>query len=196
MSFQIIDNAAVTEPITLVEAKAYMQIDADYASNDAQINIAISAARMRLEQFLNVGLIKREIKVVWNGYKINLPLSPTSAIVDIKKNIETVAMDASLYTISGYPNKSAFINALSYNNFNYFYSFSGYVEITTKETYSTDYYTITYSTGHEALPSLLKQALLAEVDFIYKLRGLPSTVNISPNASMLASGFSNNLVLQ
>lgn len=195
MSFQIIDNETVIEPITLSEAKAYMQIDADYASDDNTINIALTSARLRLEQWLNVGLVQREVKLIWDGRNIQLPLTPTKEVTTVFKNDDAAAMPVGDYTVSGYP-LSIVINELSCHNFEYFYSLTGNVTISSNgNTISNDYYTATYTAGYETLPALLKQALLSEADYVFKLRGLPPTDIISPNAVQLASGYSNNLIL-
>lgn len=195
MSFQIIDNETVIEPVTLPEAKAYMQVDADYASDDATINLALTSARIRLEQWLNVGLVQRDVKVIWDGRPLALPLIPIGDVSGVTKNAETEPMLPADYTVSGYP-KSISINSLTCGNFSYWYSITGNVEITQiGNPLSTDYYTVTYQAGYDILPGLLKQALLAEADYIFKLRGLPPTDIISPNAVQLASGYSNNLIL-
>lgn len=197
MKYDIIDYGTVeAEPITLAEAKAFMQIDADYASDDNQINIAISAARERLEQYLNIGLANRDVTIEWNGFELELPLTPNFAIVSLSDKDGVLATDK--YTVSEGRNKWVRVNSVSRSGTNYFYNTTfEIVEISfpngaTSETV----YTLVYNTGYEEnLPTGLKQSLLAEVDYLYKLRGAPVTDFISPNAAMLSSGYSKNLIL-
>lgn len=194
--YQLIDDAEVTEPISLSEAKAYMMIDADYASDDADISLLISTARERLEQYLNVGLAEREVTLQWQGNPIELPLSPNGAITSLKDK-DNVDVPADKYTASAYRDKTIWINNQSSSGIEWFYSidnsyvtpFIGYViDINT-------IYTLVYSTGYDVLPKALKQAILSEVDYLYKLRGMPVTDLVSPNAKLLAHGYSKNLVL-
>lgn len=199
MTYDLIElDDTLTEPISLAEAKAYIQIDADYSGNDDVIQTAISTARIRLEQYLNVGLINRNVEVQWNGREIKLPLYPNGAIVSIKINEETDPLEPSLYTVSRGRSKKILINSKAcFGAGNWFYSINGYVEFTPSqsETIDNDLYTCVYNTGHEALPLGLKQAILAETSYIFNLHGSPVTDLISPNAKLLANGYSHNLIL-
>ena len=193
MDVQIVDNEDVTEPITLAEAKAYLQIDADYASNDADINLAMITARKRLEAYLNIGLVQRAITVYWGGYELELPLSPTTSITSVKKGTTDLTTDD--YSVLDLPAKRISINGVYGANGNWFYSLNGYVEFTPTHNTHQEVYICEYVTGYETLPSDLKQAILAEVSYLYKLRGEPITDLISPNASLLANSYSRNLTL-
>lgn len=203
MTYDLIEiEEDLTEPVTLPEAKSYLQVDQDYAGDDGDINLAISTARIRLEQYLNVGLINRDVEVQWDGKVIDLPLYPNGAIASIKFNEETDPLESDLYTVSRGNNKKLGINSKMcyggggswwYSRINMTAEFTpnnfGHDEI------DTDIYSCIYNTGFENLPLALKQALLAEVSYIFKLRGEPITDLISPNASKLANGYSHNLVL-
>lgn len=189
MEFQIVDTATVTEPVTLAEAKAYMQIDADYASDDSQITLALITARKRLESYLNIGLIKRTVKLYWNGFDIELPLSPSGMITSVKKGADTVTD----YSVLDLPAKRIAVNTVSGSG-NWFYT-SSYVEFTPTYLVNNDVYVCEYETGYDVLPSDLKQAILSECGYLYSLRGMPITDLISPNASMIAGSYSRNLIL-
>lgn len=193
MQFQLIDNEEVTEPITLAEVKAYSQIDADYSSDDAILNILISTARVRLEQYLNIGLAKRAVTLQWGGYPIDLPLSPNYDVVSLKdKDGEDVPTDD--YHISEYEAKKIWVNS-KINGVEYFYNINGSVSAWLSQPCNSSIYTLVYNTGYETLPAILKQALLAETDYLIKMRGMPVTDIISRNAASLASGYSRNLIL-
>lgn len=193
MDVQIVDNETVTEPITLAEAKAYLQIDADYASNDGDINLSITTARKRLEAYLNIGLVQRTITVYWGGHELELPLSPTSSITSVKKGDTDLTADD--YSVLDLPAKRIRINEVCGMVGNWFYSKFGYAEFTPIHTENHAVYICEYITGYETLPSDLKQAILSEVSYLYKLRGEPITDLVSPNASLLANSYSRNLTI-
>jgi hypothetical protein len=196
-SFNIIDTEAITEPVTVAEQKAYSMIDADYSSNDVQIGVNITTARQRLEQYLNIGLANRDVTVIWNGGLLELPLQPIGAIANVFKNDETTPLTDDDYATYGYP-KKIYIKPADNNNFNVFYNINGYAEVSlTNFVCETDFYKVVYNAGYETvdLPGSLKRAIMAEADYIYKLAGMPATDVISPNAALLAQGYSRNLVL-
>lgn len=193
MDVQLVDNETVTEPVDLVEAKYYLQIDQDYASDDETIQTLITTARQRLEQYLNIGFARREVKVYWGGHELELPLSPTGDLVSVKKGADAVTADD--YSVIPLPAKRIAINEVNGCAGNWFYSLNGYVEFTPTHSVNTTVYECTYQTGYEVLPKALKQALLAELSHLFNLRGYPVTDLVSPNAAMLASGYSRNLVL-
>lgn len=193
MDVQLVDNETVTEPISLEEAKAYLQIDADYSTTDDDVTLALTAARQRLEQYLNIGLARREVKVYWDGRQIELPLSPNGDIVSVKNGDDTLATTD--YTVVNLPAKRVSVNSATCWNGSWFYSLSGYVEFTPSNTPNNTVYECTYQTGYETLPTALKQAILAETTYLFNLKGSPVTDVISPNAAMLANGYSRNLIL-
>lgn len=193
MSYQLIDNETVTEPVTLAEVKAYSRIDADYTSEDAQLGIMMTAARQRLEQYLNIGLARREVTLQWNGYPIDLPLSPNGDIISVSDKDGALATDK--YTSTAYQAKKLWVNDVYGGDFNYFYNMNGTVEITSAGGHCHEMYTAVYETGYEELPGALKQALLAEIDYLFKLRGMPVADVISPNSAILANGYSRNLII-
>lgn len=197
MEFQLIDNETVTEPVTLAEVKAYSQIDADYSADDDTLTVLITTARIRLEQYLNIGLANRDVTVQWGGGLLNLPLSPNGDIVSVKDK-DSADVETDKYTVSAFQNKKIFINNIAGSNYNYWYStLYNRVEITPFPHCNdiTTIYTVVYSTGYETLPLALKQALLAEIDHLVKLRGMPITDAIGKNTMLLAKGYSRNLIL-
>lgn len=193
MDVQIVDLEIVTEPITINEAKAYLQIDADYASNDNDIALTLSTARKRLEAFLNIGLVNRKITVFWGGYELELPLSPNGDILTVKKG--STQLNENDYSVLNLPAKRISINSIGGLSGNWFYSLSGQVEFTALSQANTDVFSCEYNTGFTDLPADLKQAILAETAHLYKLRGEPVVDIISPNASLLANSYSRNLII-
>lgn len=196
MSYELIDEAEVTEPVTLTEAKAFMRIDDDYTSEDSEIEATITTARQRLEQYLNVGLANRDVMVVWNGSILELPLSPNLDVISVQDNEDT-PLDIDKYTVQGYHNKSIRVNSVCGGDWDFFYQTNGIVNVGIPMPYENNtFYKAVYNTGYaDNLPKALKLAILAEIDYLYKLKGLPVTDDISPNAIKMASGYSNNLIL-
>lgn len=195
----IVDEATdIIEPITLAEVKAYCRIDQDYASDDGMLEVLITTARQRIEAYINRGLANRDVIVYWDGCELRLPLIPNGDIVEVKQS-DTV-LDPDKYTASTTPNKKIYVNDRFSGSFNYFYSLNGSVEISANGNQSEllDGYSVKYNTGYEdgKIPASLKQALLSEVDYLFKLAGLPATDVISPNAAMLANAYNNNRIIQ
>lgn len=190
-----LDNELV-EPINLIEAKSALQIDADYATDDHIISLAISTARIRLEQYLNVGLVNRDVSVQWNGELLNLPLYPNLNVLEVTKNDEITPLDADLYEVSKMRAKKIAIKSIYGLTGDWFYSITNQTAyFTPTKCIDNDIYTVKYNTGYEDLPLGLRQALLAEMSYIFNLHGSPITDVISPNAALLASCYSRNLVL-
>lgn len=198
MKFSIVDYGTVLtadEPITLSEAKAFMRIDADYASDDSDIQTAISTARERLELHLNVGIVNRDIQIEWNGGVLELPFTPNFEVIEVSD--KDGILDPSKYTVQGISSKKVRVGEKT-GDYNYFYSMNNsYVEISSANGFDcSETYTIKYNTGYkENLPSAIKQSILAETDYIYKLQGSPVTDIISPNAALLSAPYSKNLIL-
>lgn len=192
-SYQLIDDLAVVEPITLEEQKAYSRIDADYAEDDTDLNVCISASRQRMESFLNVGLVNRDVSVKWYGQPIVLPLYPTGNILTVNDGVGDLTSDK--YTLLGLGAKTIYINDVVLANASFMYGFTGGVSIFNGSSVEGTIYTVNYNTGYETLPNALKLALMAETDYLFKLKGQPILGQLSPNALKLAHPYSNNLIL-
>lgn len=202
MDIQIVDNATVVEPITLSEAKSYLQIDTDYSTDDSQITLALTSARQRLEKYLNIGLVKRAIEVYWGGHEIELPLSPTVSVASVDKSKEDGTFEtltADKYHIIPLPANRLYVKEAScLGGGTWFYSIFGYAQFTPfyRHGHNNTVYKVAYETGYTTLPVDLKQAILAETSYIFNLKGAPVTDLISPNAAQIASGYSRNNALQ
>lgn len=191
-----IDEEAIVEPITLAELKSYMRIDQDYLSDDGDLMTTLSAARVRLEQYLNIGLANREVRLQWYGGLIELPLSPINDIVSVTDS-EGVVLPADDYKSVGFNNEKLYVISVCTLNGDFFYNITDMVLEVERSLDHTSkaVYTAVYDCGHTILPKLLKQAILSECDYLFKLRGMPVTDIVSPNAALLASGYSKNLIL-
>ena len=195
---QIVDVESVTEPVTLGEVKSFSRIDADYASDDNDLAMAMITARKRIEAYLNIGLVQRDVTVYWDGSVLELPLSPNGDIVSIHKNNDADPLTTDDYHIDTYPAKTISINGVCGGNIeNVFYAIDGsYVDFSMSGARPNgDVYKCIYQTGYETLPNDLKFALLNEIDALYKLRGEPITDEINPNTVRMVSHYSRNLIL-
>lgn len=195
MSYQLVDTADVTEPISLELQKAYSRIDADYTSEDNELGILITTARVRLEQYLNIGLAKREVELQFDGRPVEMPLSPTGDIVSVKDGDTVLTTDD--YTTTNYNAKTIWVNSVIGSNCEFFYEINrSFIEIWQCASFTpATMYSCIYETGYDMLPNTLKQGLLAECDFLLKMRGMPVTELVSPNAAMICKGYSRNLIL-
>lgn len=196
-AYQIIDNESVTEQVTVDQQKLFSNMDLDYAITTPDVTIAITAARQRLEAFLNIGIVNRDVIVQWSGCPLELPLSPTGAITYIKKDGEELVEDD--FTVNAYQDKTVYINDISGSGISYFYhQGSDCVEIWSGNVLASDasMYEIKYNTGYDNnCPADLILALKSEADYLLKMKGQTPLVVISPNAAYLAKRHSRNLVL-
>jgi len=193
MSYQIIDDTEFVETLTLDEVKSFCRIDQDYTANDDELTLLISAARVRIEAYLNIGLVQRSIVVQWPGYPLDLPLSPTGEITSVTGKDGAIA--EADYTVSSYQAKRIAINAVSGGAIEWFYH-DGYVEPWAWNAADCNgMYSVTYNTGYETLPRALKNAWLSEVDYMFKMRGMPDLDQISQTAAVIVSSYSRNPIL-
>lgn len=133
-----------TEPVTLAEAKRWLQVD--FTDDDALITDLITAARETIEQYTNLALVDKTVTAdaqsTCTGDVMRLPfaLKATEVSVTDLETEETLAADE--YTLRG--------NVL---------------RVSYKGNYSLSY-TLT-----PVVPKALKEAILAEVAQRYKNRG-------------------------
>lgn len=194
MSYQLIDIADVVEPLTLSEAKSYCLIDQDYPQHDAILSTHITSARIYLEQNLNVGLVRRDVRVQWDGKLLDMPLSPTGEVNSVKE--DGVVIGPEKYTVSKYNAASIFVNSMHSSNAKFFYTNDGAVEVwESSDVQSCKMYEVDYSTGHVNTPKPLKDALAMHVVYLFQLMGAPDSDPSSSGALKKVSMYSCNLIL-
>lgn len=193
MEYQLIDNEIVTEPVTLLEQKAFSRIDADYSADDNDIQLMITSARQRLELYLNVGFVKREVKVLFNGSSVKLPLYPNGDILSITDGTDPIPADK--YHVGGIGLKTIIMGGAFDWHGNWFYTRCGFVEFTPDVIHNHTTYDVTYDTGHEILPQALKMALMSQVDFDIKNLGMPLYGPLSDSVLAMTFQYSQNLIL-
>lgn len=199
--FEISDISVIAvEPVTLAEQKEWSILDADYALEDGVISDMITTSRIMLEKHLNVGFVRRNVRLIWDGKTMQLPLSPNGSIISVSKddNGDVTALTTDDYRVSAYSNKTISINDSSFGDANYFYDINGaWVDITMSRRNSCIAYTCEYATGYEsgALPINLKTALRIQTDWMIKTRGMPEHNTLSGDALRAAGIDSKNLIL-
>lgn len=195
MEFQVkVLEDIVTEPVTLAEVKAWSQIDADYTSEDTILQLMIASAREKLEGYLNVYFGVKTIEVQFSGPVFRLPYGPTGTILSFF-NVGTDPYADIAYHLHGMTFKTLVIGGS--DNSNYFYpQTNGYpLPWYNYEGHYVNTYNIIYTTGYNILPKLLKEALLIQIDYDLKTRGMPDVSSLSPVAIQRAFRFSQNLPL-
>jgi hypothetical protein len=195
MEYQVkVLEDVVTEPVTLAEVKSWCQIDADYSSEDSTLAIMISSAREKLEGELNVFFGVKTIEVQFSGSFFRLPYGPTGNILSFYNVGDDPYADIE-YTLHGLTFKSMCIGHV--NASEWFYPIAGsYPELWRNlDHLNINTYNVMYTTGYITLPRLLKEALLIQIDYDLKARGMPGMSALSPVAVQKAQRFSQNLVL-
>lgn len=96
-------NDAVTEPLSLTEAKAWLKIN--FSTEDALISSLITSVRVWLEQFTGKTLTSKKytayITVNDYGYDFDLPYGPVNSITEVyDKDAESV-VDTANYELYG-----------------------------------------------------------------------------------------------
>jgi len=170
-----------TEPVTLAEIKSWCQIDADYAAEDDAILLIAKGARERLEKELNLSFATKTILCQWSGNSMFIPYGPVQLITGVTSSTDlATAIDYNEYGLD-FPTIS-----LGADDCYIIYPV-GYL--------GARLYNLTYVAGYETLPSALKQALLIQIDYELKGRGMPS-VDLSPDALRKSAIYSRNLAIQ
>ncbi len=124
MGYKII-TAAVTEPISLVQARAHLRIEAfgspEAHPDDTQVQLMISSAREWCEQYTGLALASQTIEMAIDAFpenEIELPLSPVTSITSVKyldlSNVEQTVSN-SVYILDDYSKPNWLLLAGGYN---------------------------------------------------------------------------------
>lgn len=153
------NDGAITEPVTLNEAKDFCKID--ISNDDDLITSLITAARQMCEAYTGVGFVEHEMIVTLNNVNGNiyLPYGPVGEIIEVlddEGNELTVDDD---YTLRGNDFKR-----LQYPEW--------------------DNLSVEYVGGYGVLPDILKTGLLNAIYFLYDNRA-QGTDDIGPIAKMI-----------
>jgi len=172
-----------SEPLTLEEIKNFLRIDADYTSDDDDLIATCRGAREKLEKELNLTFKPKVLKMQWNGDRIYIPYGPVTEVVKLTTASDEVT--ELTYNISG----------LDFPMIGNDYCDSHYIVYPVGYNENFGLFNLTYNAGYDTLPYGLKQALLIQIDYEYKNRGMPVS-DISGLALSKASQYSRNLFIQ
>jgi uncharacterized phiE125 gp8 family phage protein len=150
--YQFSNNAPVTEPVTLAEAKLYCRVTT--STEDALIESIITQARESIELATNLSLIPRQVEVWFNNEAGNfdLPFGPVTYFLSLYDNNEDEIPSNDYKLIGGaYPK----------------------VKFPTQNDMKA-----TYNAGFDCIPKDLKIAILDQVSYDYENRGLDANSGI------------------
>ncbi len=85
MPHRILTTPAITEPITLAEAKKHLQVDADWLDDDAYITSLISVARNHIETETGRLLAQANVEIYNDDFLLccTMPWYPAEALISI-----------------------------------------------------------------------------------------------------------------
>ena len=130
-----------SEPISLEQAKEYLQID--FATDDTLITRLISAARGAVESYCGVSIIDSTVRVEFKDLKdqIKLPYGPVKEVTSLEVNDVDYTDDITEYYQTGYLDvKGAKVE-------------------------------VTYTAGYESIPADLLQTVYDMLKVYYDARG-------------------------
>lgn len=190
---KVLEDISV-EPVTLNEVKAFCRIDADYTSDDTTLSLIRSSSREKLEGYLNVFFGVKKVEMQFSGGAIRLPYGPTGNIFSIFNTGDDPYADIA-YKLHGLTFQTLCIDSAFSPEF--FYPMGGSIpQLWRDPNYGiVNTYNLIYNTGYTLLPSVLKHALLIQIDYDFKNQGLPGMDPLSPIALQKAERFSQNLPL-
>jgi uncharacterized phiE125 gp8 family phage protein len=153
------NDAGITEPVTLTEAKDFCKID--IGTDDALITALITAARQQCEAYTGVGFVNRELTAVLNNINgdIYIPYGPIIEVLSVTDADGTELILGNGYKLSGI----TFKRLESPRNTNI---------------------TVNYLAGYDILPEVLKTAILNQVFYLYDNRA-QAVDDVSPIAKTL-----------
>lgn len=187
----------VTEPVTLAEIKDWCRIDADYSSTDSQLEIIAIASRELLEGHTGLYFAPKVVELQFTGNVQKLPYGPTGELHYLERVWNDPYADTDYFT-RGLNFKTIFVGQNEESIVWWYPINNGLPEIFSGGNFPfvDPTYNLYYTTGYETLPKLLKDALLTQIDYLFKNQGITDMDSLSPVATMLADRFSKNLIIQ
>lgn len=202
MKNNIIDCARAesspTEPCTLAEAKA--QAIVTYTDDDTLITSFIKMARKAVENYCNISIVVQSVTLIadlYNDYE--LPYGPVTGITGVQTMSGQAGSGPVAYETATQQWQTDGTQFLTFmprgaTAFNPNQPFTGYFQW---GPYASPYgqvpysrWKITYTTGYSPVPDDLKQAVLAQVVYLYENRGDENKV-LANNLCTLAKALSD-----
>ena len=188
-----------TEPVTVDEVKDFCRLDSDSSDNDTVLELLIASCREKLEGYLNVYFIPKEVKIQFTSRAFELPYGPAGEITELtrQRGDETpiVVADDKYYT-DGLQFKTLIIKDWDNDSGYWWYPIGGgWPQWQGPIHCMPEKYVVSMTTGYTTIPKGLKHALLLQIDYDYKWQGKQEKEDIAPAAKEQANRFSKNLPL-
>jgi len=168
----------LAEPVTLQEAKEFMEID--FTDFDTLITRLIKQARVSSELYTGLSYGKKEIELVSNQSKVQIPYGPFGELLTIVDK-DGVAISTDNYTIFGLdrPIITVGITCIPFN-------YDPYYDILGSALRTYNQWTITYYAGYydsssdlSTCPEDLKSAICMRVETAFKYRADATDENVN-----------------
>lgn len=170
MTSRILTTPAITEPITLTEAKAHCQVDSDFLDDDTYLTRLITVARQHVEHHTRKLMAQANVEMYFNDLplEVEFPWYPVESLVSISYK----DVNGDMQSIGTTGNGNVILNKyrlpgklVLLNNPKTYYSVNSY---------SVENVTITFKAGYGSaawpLPEPLKQAMLVVIRDLYDNR--------------------------
>jgi len=168
------------EPVSLQYCKDFMEID--FTDFDTLITRLIKAARISSEKFTGLAYGKKEIQLVSNQYKVDLPYAPFKEIKTLV-DADGSAITSTNYDLFGYDTPQIKVGLpCTPSNYDPYYDVLGSLLRTYNEwtlNYYTGYYTEAALVVTNTLPEDLKSAICMRVETAFKYRADASNEQVS-----------------
>lgn len=189
------------EPVSLDEAKLFLEIDFD--DFDALITLLIKSARIASERFTGLSYGKKQISLVSDQASVTVPFGPFVELVTLKDK-DDVAIPTDRYNLFGY--ESPVLTVLNFNNCFNPLEYDPYWDILGSARQRFNFWTLVYNTGFytetdadppvvtNTLPEDLKEAIKKRVanGFMFREDTTEQAVNACINGSIFEE-FSHRL---
>jgi len=192
---------SITEPVDLATVKDFCRLDSDSSDDDTVLELLIASCREKLEGYLNLYFVPKEVKIQFNERSFILPYGPAGEITEVTRQISdkdpVILLDTQYYT-TGLQFKTLIIKQWEDDSGNWWYPINGDFPQWQGRYPCNERYVVTMTTGYPdgLLPKGLKHALLLQIDYDYKWQGKQEKEDIAPAAKEQANRFSRNLPIQ
>lgn len=160
-----------TEPVSLEYCKDFMEID--FTDFDDLITRLIKAARISSEKFTGLAYGKKEIQLVSNQYKVDLPYAPFKEIVSLVDK-DGNPIGSTDYNLFGYDTPQITVGVpCKPANYDPYWDILGTALRTYNQwtlNYLTGYYEVVDDEEVNTLPEDLKSAICMRVETAFKYR--------------------------
>lgn len=168
----------VTEPVTLQEAKDFMEID--FTDFDTLITRLIKQARISSELFTGLSYGKKEIELVSNQSKVQIPYGPFGELLTIKDK-DGNAISSTNYNLLGLDRPILTVGMTCIPlNYDPYYDILG-TALRTYNQWTITYYAGYYDTSSDlsTCPEDLKSAICMRVETAFKYRADATNENVN-----------------